>query len=639
MKTIYIMLLLVFTMTACKTEKKENNNTKEDSAMITENINSEEKERKEINNLIHTLFDEVDTRNWEKVKNTMADSVYTDYTALGGDAGFKSPDEILTGWKALLPGFEKTIHQIHNEGIWVAGNRASATMDAIATHYLDGKQWTVFVGYDTEYIKENGSWKLARIDLSLYDQHGDTSLPVQALKNVEKGKDFNIQEDNKAEQIVDRFFQALEKRNLDQVLATMDQNVEQIMPLAPGNFPKTLKGIDAMRNQYAGVMEYTQKYNRAYYPTTDPNTVLVKYNGIITTGEGKPYNNYYVGVFKTKDDKIIEFTEFFNPNILLNSWPGLQPETFSVHDAGSRTDSGVIREKVNFTSNGVILKGHLFLPPAFDTSKKYPTAIVTGSWTSVKEQMPDEYASLMAKDGFMTLTFDFTGFGESEGQPRQVEDYELKIADIKAATDFLSVHKNVDTNSISGLGVCASSGYMAHAVARDERLSNLVLVAPWLHNPEIAKSIYDMRPGGTDGLIKAAKEAKINYAKTGEMEYVLAASELDPLSAMYVPENAFDYYLNPSKAAGKHYDNRFAVSSWEPWLTFDGISAGKKIKQPVFIVHSESGAVPEGTKQFYDLLAGQKDIKWLNQYNQQQLYFEKEAVQDAMKAVVNYLKK
>ncbi len=639
MKTIYIMLLLVFTMTACKTEKKENNNTKEDSAMITENINSIEKDQKEINHLIHTLFDEVDTRNWEKVKNTMADSVYTDYTALGGDAGFKSPDEILTGWKALLPGFEKTIHQIHNEAIWVAGNRASATMDAIAIHYLDGKQWTVFVGYDTEYIKEDGNWKLARIDLSLYDQKGETSLPAQALKNVEKGEDFNIQEDNKAEQVVDRFFQALEERNLDQVLATMDQNVAQIMPLAPGNFPKTLKGIDAMRNQYAGVMEYTQKYNRAYYPTTDPNIVLVKYNGIITTGEGKPYNNYYVGVFKTKDDKIIEFTEFFNPNILLNSWPGLQPETFSVHDAGARTNSGVVREKVSFTSNGVILKGHLFLPPAFDTSKKYPTAIVTGSWTSVKEQMPDEYASLMAKDGFMTLTFDFTGFGESEGQPRQVEDYELKIADIKAATDFLSIHKNVDTNSISGLGVCASSGYMAHAVAQDERLSNLVLVAPWLHNPEIAKSIYDMRPGGTDGLIKAAKEAKIDYAKTGEMEYVLAASELDPLSAMYVPNNAFDYYLNPSKAAGKYYDNRFAVSSWEPWLTFDGISVGEKIKQPVFIVHSESGAVPQGAKQFYDLLAGQKDIKWLNQYNQQQLYFEKEAVQDAMKAVVNYLKK
>ncbi|GAA4271238.1 nuclear transport factor 2 family protein [Aquimarina gracilis] len=638
MKAIYIMLLSIFMITACKTEKKENNNTKEDSKMIAKNINSTEKERKEINQLIQTLFNEVDNRNWEEVKSTMADSVYTDYTALGGDDGFKSPDEILTGWKALLPGFEKTIHQIHNEAIWVAGNRASATLDAIATHYLDGKQWTVFVGYDTEYIKENESWKLARIDLSLYNQDGDTTLPAQALKNVEEGKTFNFKE-SVAKETVDQFFQALEARNLDEVLATMDTNVKQIMPLSPGNFPKSLTGIDAMRNQYTDVMSYTQKYDREYYLTADPNTVLVRYNGIVTTGEGKPYNNYYVGIFKTKNEKIIEFTEFFNPNILLNSWPGLQPETFSVHKSGATTDSGVSREKVSFTSNGIILKGHLFLPPGFDTSKKYPAAIVTGSWTSVKEQMPDEYASLMAKDGFITLTFDFTGFGESEGQPRQVEDYKLKIVDIKAATDFLISHKNVDVNDISGLGVCASSGYMAHAVAQDERLSKLILVAPWLHNPEIAKSIYDMRPGGTDRLIKAAKEAKVNYAKTGEMEYVLAASELDPLSAMFVPENVFDYYLNPSKAAGKLYDNRFAISSWEPWLTFDGISIGEKIKQPVFIVHSESGAVPQGTKQFYELLSGKKEIKWLNEYNQQQLYFEKEAVNDAMAAVIDYLKK
>lgn len=257
----------------------------------------------------------------------------------------------------------------------------------------------------------------------------------------------------------------------------------------------------------------------------------------------------------------------------------------------------------------------------------------------MKEQMPDEYASLLAQQGLLTLTFDFTGFGESEGQPRQVEDYRLKIADIRAAVDFLSQHAAVDITRLSGLGVCASSGYMAHATAQDARIKRLVLVAPWLHNPEIARSLYDQRPGGTDGLLASAQAAREQYANTGEMSYVLAASELDPLSAMYVPENAFDYYLDPAKAAGAQYDNRFAVSSWEPWLTFDGISVGEDIAQPVFVVHSESGAVPQGAKAFYERLNGPKDIVWLNDYNQQQLYFEKEAVRAAMEEVVDYLKK
>ncbi len=638
-KTLYIIFTAAL-IVACKQKEAQVEEHKNDMTMKSSEKNTSVTEAKaKIDLLIHTLFEGVDEHNWDAVKSTMADSVYTDYSALGGQPGFATPDEILKGWKTLLPGFEQTIHQVHNKAIWVAGDRASATFDAIATHYLNKGQWTVFVGYDTEFIKEDQDWKLARIDVSLYQQEGDTELPALALENVSKGNVFS-KEPSKAQPVVERFFSALEQKDLEALLGLLSTNVVQEMPLAPSGFPKALNGIGAMKTQYTGVMDYTQSYDRTYYTTTDPNTVLVKFNGTITTSEGKPYNNYYVGIYTiNEENKIVKFIECFNPDILMNSWPGLQPETFSVHDAGAKTNGGVVMQDVVFNSQGNLLKGHLFLPPGFDALKTYPTSIVTGSWTSVKEQMPDEYASLLAQQGFITLTFDFTGFGESEGQPRQVEDYHLKIADIKAAVDYLTQNKNVDQNDLSGLGVCASSGYMAHATAEDPRIKKLVLVAPWLHDKAIAKMIYDMRPGGTEGLLEAAKAAKVKYADTGVMDYVLAASELDPLSAMYVPENAFDYYLNPAKAAGKYYDNRFAVSSWEPWLNFDGIAAGASIKQPVFIVHSESGAVPQGTQQFYEHLQGDKSIKWLNDYNQQQLYFEKEAVDAAMSEVVAYLKK
>ena len=104
--------------------------------------------------------------------------------------------------------------------------------------------------------------------------------------------------------------------------------------------------------------------------------------------------------------------------------------------------------------------------------------------------------------------------------------------------------------------------------------------------------------------------------------------EVENTDALFVGDFVYDWF----------YDNRFAVASWEPWLTFDGISAGKEITQPVFIVHSEKGAVPQGAKAFYDQLRGDKNIKWLNQYTQQDLYFQPEAVTAAMDAVGDYLK-
>ncbi|MEM7549803.1 MAG: nuclear transport factor 2 family protein [Bacteroidota bacterium] len=603
-----------------------------------------EKDKESIIQLINKLYSSVDQLKWDEAMDVMADSVYVNYSALGGESGFQTPNEIITSWKALLPGFEATIHQTHNEAIWVAGNRASATLDAIATHYLEvseGKNyWTVFVGYDTEFIKTGNDWKLARIDLSLYDQKGNENLPQKAMERVAQGKTRASTNKSFAQAQMEAFFDALEAQNLDALLSALSQDVVQDMPFAPANFPKSLNGIDRMKAQYTGVMNYDQKYERAYISTSNPNVVLVKFNGTITTKEGRPYNNSYVNIVEVNEDgKIKHIVEHFNPEILLNSWPGLSPETYSVHKAGARTNSGVELRKIEFESDGATLTGHLFLPPNFDPEKKYPGIVVTGSWTSVKEQMPDEYASLIAQKGNITLTFDFTGFGESEGEIRQFEDYSLKINDIKSAITFLTQHKNVDNETITGLGVCASSGYMAHATAQDERIKKLVLVAPWLHNPEIARSIYDLRPGGTDGLLASAAQAKETYEKTGEVEFVLAASELDPYSAMYVPQNAFDYYLNPAKAAGPAYDNRFAVMSWEPWLNFDGISSANEISQPVLIVHSESGAVPQGAKAFYELLDSEKEIVWLNEYDQQQLYFHEDAVNAAMDEVVNYLNK
>ncbi|MEL7248612.1 MAG: nuclear transport factor 2 family protein [Bacteroidota bacterium] len=597
-----------------------------------------------IQDLLITLFKAADQRDWETAKSVMAPEVYIDYTALGGAAGVQTPAQIVTGWAGILPGFERTVHQIHNFAIWVAGDRATSTFDGIAVHYLqvpDGENyWTVFAGYDTEFIQIDGEWKLARIDLSLYQLAGNNDLPQAALKNVANNAIPELQDSSDATESVERFFQALEQTNFSAFLDNLSAEAVQEMPLAPSAFPKTLEGKSALEQLYSGVMDYEQQYTRTYFPTGNPQAVLVKFQGKVMTEAGKAYNNFYVNLFEVDEaGKIVRNVEHFNPGILLNSWTGLQPETYSVHQAGARTDGGVQMEQMQFASSGINLQGHLFLPPNFDTNAQYPAVVVTGSWTSVKEQMPDEYASLIAQQGFIALTFDFTGFGESEGQPRQVEDYELKINDIKAAIAYLNSHPNVTKEEITGMGVCASAGYMAYAAARDDRMSQLVLVAPWLHNPAIAKSIYDMRPGGTEGLLQAAKEAKVAYANTGEMPYVLAASELDPLSAMYVPENAFDYYLNPAKAAGTYYDNRFAVSSWEPWLTFDGISAAKEVKQPVLIVHSESGAVPQGAQSFYDQLSGEKQLVWLNAYNQQQLYHEAEAVNSAINQVVDYLKK
>lgn len=142
-------------------------------------------------------------------------------------------------------------------------------------------------------------------------------------------------------------------------------------------------------------------------------------------------------------------------------------------------------EQIQFKSNEATLSGAIFYPENYEANQTYPALIVTGAWTTVKEQMPMLYAEKLAKKGFITLVFDFNGWGQSEGDNRYVEDPVRKTADIIAASDYLRSRTDVASNEVGGVGVCASSGYMVDAYAA-QKLNSVALVAPWLHNPELA---------------------------------------------------------------------------------------------------------------------------------------------------------
>ena len=117
---------------------------------------------------------------------------------------------------------------------------------------------------------------------------------------------------------------------------------------------------------------------------------------------------------------------------------------------------GVVKQEVTFESDGVTLKGHLYLPEGVQAGEKVPGVVVTGAWTTIKEQMPGLYAQEMAKRGLAALAFDFRTWGESGGETRSLEDPQMKIADIEAAARFLASRPEV--TQVNGLGICASAG-------------------------------------------------------------------------------------------------------------------------------------------------------------------------------------
>lgn len=287
--------------------------------------------------------------------------------------------------------------------------------------------------------------------------------------------------------------------------------------------------------------------------------------------------------------------------------------------------AGVSSRPVSFDSNGAHLKGVLYTPEG--ATEALPAVIVTGAWTTVKEQMPGTYARELAARGFAALAFDFTGWGESGGAPRYVEDPAVKTADIHAAAAFLAALPEVDAAHVSGLGVCASSGYMAAAVADDETLQKVALVAPWLHDPAMAEAIY----GGADaaaGLI-AASDAE------GAADTVLpGASATDQSAVMYQAP----YYTEEDRGLIPAYDNKFSVASWKPWLTYDAQTSADRLTKPMLMVGSPAIALPAGAEAYEARTRAPLEKLWLGEdVTQFDFYDRKDAVTAASDAVADFL--
>jgi uncharacterized protein len=258
-----------------------------------------------------------------------------------------------------------------------------------------------------------------------------------------------------------------------------------------------------------------------------------------------------------------------------------------------------------FPAAGASLVGRVYRN-VNDLVTPQPAVVVTGSWLTVKEQMPRTYALRLAEQGMTAFTFDFTGFGQSSGGPRQLELPARKIADIAAAADFLSTMSFVAGAGVGHLGVCASAQYALAAIARGARIRSFASIAGWYHDAKSVAPFY----GGAEGTglrLTRAAQAFEKWAKSGEVAIVPAYAPGDDRAGMFFE---LDYYANPRRGAIPEWKNEMAEMSWLFWLTFDGVRSAGDVSIPTVMVHGDGCVLPEHAKAVHAALKGPKQLEW-----------------------------
>lgn len=251
-------------------------------------------------------------------------------------------------------------------------------------------------------------------------------------------------------------------------------------------------------------------------------------------------------------------------------------------------------EKVNFNpvvltnnENGLKLAGILFTPRDFDATKQYPAAIVAGPMYSTKELPQSIYAEMLATHGYVTLVYDNSTIGSSEGHPRAFEDPALKGSDARSAVKYLMGLPYVNKAEIGAVGICGSGSYLPAGLINDNNVRAIVSIVPF--------TIMDQIHTETDEQLLKDKAV---YEAGGEAKRL---NLIEPGS-----EGAA-YYLNPERGAAPNYVPCVTWSQLE-WHKFHPTEIVKNLHKPYLVITAENAFTRPGAEEMYANAPGPKEF-------------------------------
>ena len=294
-----------------------------------------------------------------------------------------------------------------------------------------------------------------------------------------------------------------------------------------------------------------------------------------------------------------------------------------------------MRTDVTFPSAGFQLAGHLYT----SDSTRGPAIVVGHPGTGVKEQAAGLYAERLAALGYTTLAFDAAYQGESEGEPRGLEDPAQRVEDLKAAVSFLGTRDEVDPDRIGVLGICASGGYGIAAAGTDHRIKALATVS----GVDIARQFRFGADGNQDpavlqSLLDAAAQARTAEAHGNGAQFfeLFPKTEEDARRSGRHGFEGWQYYCTP-RAMHPRSVKSMPWASVDRMITFDAFRAVDLIApRPLLMIVGREAVTSWMAVEAYQRARTPKELHWIDGATHVDLYDRDEYVTPAITKLADF---
>lgn len=300
----------------------------------------------------------------------------------------------------------------------------------------------------------------------------------------------------------------------------------------------------------------------------------------------------------------------------------------------------VNKKNVKFNARGLKVAGILNIPENAE-DKKNPAIVCVHPGSSCKEQTAGIYAEKLAELGYVTIVFDASYQGESEGEPRYIEDPSARVEDIRSAVDYLTTLDFVDENRIGVLGVCAGGGYAVNAAMTERRIKAVGTVV-----------------GANIGRVNRESSDPIKTLEAIAKQRTAEACGAETMITNWIPRNqeereqagitdidiveAVDYYTT-SRGQSPNSPNKLNFTSLDSVIGFDAFHlADELLTQPLQIivgsVQGAFGSYRDGHELYNKAASKKKDLFIVEGASHYDLYDREEPVKKAVEKLEAFYK-
>lgn len=235
----------------------------------------------------------------------------------------------------------------------------------------------------------------------------------------------------------------------------------------------------------------------------------------------------------------------------------------------------------SFLSAGIRCACTLHLP---EGAGPFPAILMVHGWGGVQDALTLPFYAPFNAAGFAVMTFDYAGWGQSDGTPRNVINPWHRERDVESALQHLCEQPGIDPRRIVLWGTSFGGGHVVRLAVRHPELLGAITQVPMLDGMAAVKAVPPTRlvRFGWSGLTDLLRGNNPIYLPVVAGEGEWSSMDRDGAAlAMHKGLQAMAEHLGPEAPA---YDNRVAARSLLTMGLYRPFRSLKDVAIPLLIV-------------------------------------------------------